>query len=121
MKVAPVSADLLIKLALLAGGIGLAWYLFSRAKEGLSAATASAGQAVAQVADAVIAGVNPASDKNFVYGGANALGGALTGQGSNFTVGGWLYDVTHPDPVMSPPQPAVNLDFYDVPTLGFGA
>lgn len=37
---------------------------------------------------------DPTSDKNLAYRGANAVGGALTGD-DNFTVGGWLYDLTH--------------------------
>lgn len=39
--------------------------------------------------------LNPASDKNAAYGGVNAVGAALTGDDS-FSLGSWLYDVTHP-------------------------
>ena len=121
MKVAPVSADLLVKLAMLAGGVALAWYLVKRAQGAVASATEAASKALSQAVDSVVAGVNPASQSNYVYTGINNLGGSLTGQGSNFTVGGWLYDVTHPDPVHSPVNPGMNMDAYDVPSLGFGA
>ena len=39
--------------------------------------------------------IRPSSDKNVVYGGVNTIGGAVTGQGSDFRLGVWLYDITH--------------------------
>lgn len=51
----------------------------------------AAGDAAAAVGQAV----NPTSDKNLAYRGVNAVGGALTGDDS-FSLGSWLYDVTHP-------------------------
>ncbi|HEX5129607.1 MAG TPA: hypothetical protein VFV90_07670 [Usitatibacter sp.] len=50
------------------------------------------GQAIANNVELV----TPTSDKNLVYQGANAVGQSITGD-SSFTVGGWLYDLTHPD------------------------
>lgn len=44
--------------------------------------------------NAVVDALNPASDKNIVYGGVNAVGSALTGDGS-FALGSWFYDQTH--------------------------
>lgn len=38
--------------------------------------------------------LNPASDQNLAYRSANAWGTYFTGD-KNFTLGGWLYDVTH--------------------------
>lgn len=43
---------------------------------------------------AVLPKVNPGSDQNLLYQGVNALGSKVTGDES-FTLGGWLYDVTH--------------------------
>ncbi len=45
--------------------------------------------------------LNPASTNNVVYQGVNAVGGALAGDNGrnadgSWTLGGWLYDVTHP-------------------------
>lgn len=41
--------------------------------------------------------LNPASDTNPVYSAVSAAGEKITGtQGWN--LGGWIYDVTHPDP-----------------------
>lgn len=46
---------------------------------------------------AALGAVNPASPNNFVYQGVNGVGAALTGRGDgSFTLGSWLYDVTHP-------------------------
>ena len=112
MKIAPVSADLLIKLALVAAGIGLAVYLVKRSTTALADAAGNAVNtafaAVGDVADGVIVGVNPYNPGNWVNQGVSAVGSTLVsdnGPGRNadgsWTVGGWLYDVTHPDPVAS--------------------
>jgi hypothetical protein len=45
-------------------------------------------------APAVLPKINPASDQNVVYQGANWLGSKVTGD-EGFNLGGWLYDVTH--------------------------
>ena len=49
-----------------------------------------AGDAARAVGDAV----NPTSDKNLAYRGVNAVGATITGDDS-FSLGGWLYDLTH--------------------------
>lgn len=57
----------------------------------------TAGKAVDYVADAAQAAapyVNPASNQNVIYTGINGIGGAVSGE-ENWTLGGWLYDVTH--------------------------
>ena len=106
MKLAPISVDLLLKLALIAGGIGLVVYLVRRASGAVSGAVDTVVAGAQHVADAVITGVNPTNPQNWAYSGANAVGATVvsdTGPGRNadgsWTVGGWLYDVTHPDPV----------------------
>ena len=38
--------------------------------------------------------LNPASDKNIVYGGVNSIGAKVSGD-KDWSLGGWLYEVTH--------------------------
>jgi hypothetical protein len=94
MKIAPVSADLLIKIGLFAGAGLLLWY-------GLHKASAALGSvSLPSLPDAI----NPASQNNAAYTTVNALGSAVVsdpaGPGKNadgsWTLGGYLYDVTHP-------------------------
>lgn len=120
MKVAAVSADLLIKLALVAGGIGLAWYALGRLQTGLASAAKGAGQAVSQVADAVIVGLSPTDPGNLANRSVNALGGILvsdTGPGRNadgsWNLGSWWYDLTKPAPLVSSPPFLPPADLYD--------
>lgn len=41
--------------------------------------------------------LNPASRENVIYRGVNQVGGAITGQGEEgFSLGSWIYDITHP-------------------------
>lgn len=103
MKVSPVSADLLVKLALIAAAIGLAVYVVRRSTSAVSDAVGTVFDAAAGVADSIIVGVNPTNPDNWVNQGVTSIGGAIvsdTGPGKNadgsWTVGGWLYDVTHP-------------------------
>lgn len=39
--------------------------------------------------------VNPTSRDNLAYSGANSVGQALSGD-EYWTLGGWLYEITHP-------------------------
>lgn len=54
-----------------------------------------AGATVSDAAAAVGTAVNPVSDQNLAYKGVNAVGSAVTGDQS-FSLGGWIYDLTHP-------------------------
>ena len=110
MKIGPISADLLIKLALVGAGIGLAVYLVRRTSGAAGEAIDKARAALEDTADAIIVGTNPVDPNNYANRAATAIGGALvsdTGPGRNadgtWTVGGWLYDITHSDPLKSPP------------------
>jgi hypothetical protein len=38
--------------------------------------------------------VNPVNPNNVIYGGVNAVGGALSGN-DDFSLGSWFYDVVH--------------------------
>jgi len=69
-------------------GVGfVAWQLTKAARAG--ATLAAEGLAT------VGAAINPASDQNLAYRGVNAIGSGITGD-SSWTLGGWIYDVTHP-------------------------
>lgn len=103
---AGVSPQLLVIAFAGAAGVFLAWRL-------------SRG-----VVDAVKAGaVDPTSDNNLAYRGVNAVGSSITGD-SSFSLGSWLYDLTHdteaearmiretpkrpaarPAPFVGPPEP----------------
>jgi hypothetical protein len=106
MKVAPVSADLLIKLALLAGGVLVVAYVVRKAS---TAASDAAGAAWSTASQAVRDGawaVTPWNNENVIYKGVN---NTLFPDGSD-TVGTWLYDITHPDP--RPENTGENWAFY---------
>ncbi len=52
-------------------------------------------QAAAQITEEVITeDLNPVSDQNLAYRGVNGVGAALTGD-NEFTLGRWLYEITH--------------------------
>lgn len=50
-----------------------------------------AGQAIAANSHLI----NPTDSRNLVYQGVNEVGSSITGE-ANFSLGGWLYDITHP-------------------------
>ncbi len=104
MKTTAVSGDLMVKLALgavlLVGGFVV-----------LRKVSAGASDAAAKVVDAV----NPASSNNIVNRAVTAVGDAIvspTGPGRNadgsWTLGGWLYDITHDDPMATTPRPGTG-------------
>lgn len=103
MQVQPVSADMLIKLALgaaVAGAIYLVWRKASQVGGDIV-------EAATEVADQVIVAVNPADSQNIVNRGVTAVGSAIVtnpnGIGKNadgsWTLGGSIYDLTHADAV----------------------
>ena len=97
MKIAPVSADLLIKLALAGVVLGVGIWAVRRITGAVSDAAANAWGTAQDAADWVAnqtAYINPASDRNLVYTGVN---GAIWPDGSN-TVGTWLHEVFNPEP-----------------------
>lgn len=101
MKIAPVSADLLIKLALAAAAVGAVYLIWRKASTVAGDVLQSAGE----VADQVITGLNPADSGNIVNRGVTAAGAAVftspTAVGKNadgsWTLGGAIYDATHAD------------------------
>jgi hypothetical protein len=66
-----------------------------------------AGSFASQAVDATLTAINPLNPDNLAYSGVNAVGGALVtdpaGPGKNadgsWTLGGWIYDVTHSNPM----------------------
>ena len=99
LKLGTVSPDLLIKLALVAGAIGLAYYAYKQA----SAAAGAVAHQVGAVADAIITGTNPVNPENFANRAVSAVGSAIvsnTGPGrsadGSWSPGAWVFDVTHP-------------------------
>jgi hypothetical protein len=93
MRVTPVSGDLLVKLAIGAVCVFVAYELAMKA-----------GGAAADLAGKLKAGLDPTSDTNWAYQGVNALGGAfatsptdagMTGAGT-WNAGQFLTDVLHP-------------------------
>lgn len=108
MKAPHISGDLAVKLGLGVVGLGVAWYVLHKLK---SAAIAAAPL------------LNPTDPRNLAYSSVNAAGAALVtapdGAGKNadgsWTLGGFLYDVTHPntsqqikDMATGSPPPAVQ-------------
>lgn len=69
------------KTVLIVGGVAVAglWYIKSRAGD----TVARAGQAV-----------NPTNPDNIFYGAVNSVGRELSGD-EHFSLGGWIYDITH--------------------------
>lgn len=73
----------------------------------IKSAASAAKDGAAEVVGAVGQAINPTSDKNVVYSGINAVGNVLatdpTSPGRNadgsWTLGGWIYDMTHKDAV----------------------
>ena len=106
MKFAPISSDLVIKLALAAAGVGLVWYALRQSRAAVSGALSAVGDAAREAADSVVVGTNPTNANNWINRGVTAAGSAAVsadGPGRNadgsWTVGGWLYDITHANPI----------------------
>ncbi len=68
---------------------------------GAAAAAVLARKAQAAASEALEA-IAPTNPDNVFYGGVNALGRALSGDPA-WTLGGWLYDVTHPSSGLETP------------------
>ncbi|MDZ7939265.1 MAG: hypothetical protein U5M53_13725 [Rhodoferax sp.] len=113
MKASAVSGDLLVKIALGAAVLGVGYFALRKV-------TGAAGGAAAATVDAI----NPASNTNLVNRAVTAVGGAIvsdTGPGRNadgsWTLGGWLYDITHDDPL----APGASSTVYGSTTLSTAA
>lgn len=65
-------------------GVGLLLYIAGRQAAGV----------VTSAAEAVGEAISPTSANNLIYQGTNAVGRTISSD-SSFSLGGWLYDVTH--------------------------
>lgn len=100
MKVAPVSADLLIKIGLAVGVIGaLVW-----AAKKVGGAAGAAGQTVVDAAWQV----SPTNNNNVIYRAANTITG---GDNSSNSIGSRLYDWFHPPEIIAPKPYVIPQDF----------
>lgn len=73
-------------------------------------ATRAAGDLASAVSDGVsdaAQAVNPLNPDNIIYSGVNKVGGAIAGS-DDWSLGGWIYDVTHKDP-MAPALPDLGV------------
>ena len=78
------------QLVIIAAGLGItAWVLYK--------GTGKAVEAVAGVAQAV----NPLNPNNAIAGALNKVG-AIVADDKDWTLGGWIYDLTHTDPLAAP-------------------
>lgn len=114
MRVAPVSADLLIKAAIALAVVGVVWYSVKKVGDKITGVTDSVSQGAQEawrltgqgaeylwdLGGSAAQAVNPLNQENVIYQTANAAGGAFvspTGPGRNadgsWTLGGWLYDI----------------------------
>lgn len=64
---------------------GLAVVLYWLSKREIAGALSAVGEAI-----------NPLSDKNVFYGTANAIGGAVSGGGEDWSLGSAIYDLLNP-------------------------
>lgn len=106
MKLQPVSADLVIKLALGLALVGAVVYLAKKvsgaAGAAVDGATAAAGAAYDYAADTLYA-VSPLNNENVIYQTANVGVSKVTGNTTD-TLGTWWYGVWN-DPVKTPSKP----------------
>lgn len=89
MKVSPVSADLLIKLAMGAAAVGVVFYGFKRLSGAVSD-TLSSGLEYLPSRQEVADALNPVSDQNLAYKAANNVVQYLPA-GESETLGTWLH------------------------------
>lgn len=107
MKMAPISTDLVVKITLGAAAIAAVYLIVKKA----------AG-AASEVVDKVVPAINPADSRNIVNQGVESVGKTISGD-SGWTLGGWIYDLTH-DPIdmntpveAKKPAPVTPQDPYD--------
>ena len=89
MKVQLQSQTVLILVAMAVVGVG-GFMLYRKAR--------AVGSAAVDTAKEAAWAVTPWNNDNVIYGGVNSAGAAITGD-NNFSLGGWIYDKTHSDPM----------------------
>jgi hypothetical protein len=99
---------------ILAGGAALlALYIYNDAKNAAAAIGSKATSAAGYVADKV----NPIKQENAVNSVIESTGQAIS-TNKDWTLGGWLYDLTAPDTSKDPAYQSGKLDPKPVPTAG---
>lgn len=103
-----------VKSVLLLAAVGGAAFVAWRTYKAGAGVVSGIASGVTDAAQTVGTWINPVSDQNLAYRGVNAVGGALVGASGNgvnadgsWTLGGWLYDITHADPLAAP-KPVYN-------------
>jgi hypothetical protein len=74
-----------------------AWYAskkLGQAYDGVATAVGDAYDWTAETVKETVPYVNPADSRNVVYSSIGAVGGAISGN-KDWSLGGWIYDVTH--------------------------
>lgn len=84
-----VSGATVAKIAVAAAAVGVVWYVSKSA----ASAVDKAGELLQNAAHAV----SPFNNENIFYTAVNDAGASLTGD-QNFSLGGSIYDWTHPEP-----------------------
>lgn len=116
MKAAPLSADMMVKLAVGVAAIGLVYFSYKK----IAGAAGAAGDAIAAFGESAINEIsttlNPASPENIVNTSVNSTVGAIvntvgdvtgvpnpqiagTNADGSWNAGSYVYDMTHADPV----------------------
>ena len=85
MRIAPVSPGLLLELAVGAVAVLGLVYAYKKAKSAIPA---------------TLEYINPTSPNNIANQATNGVVSAVTGRDE--TLGGWIYDLTHADPMAGP-------------------
>jgi hypothetical protein len=98
------------ELAVAGVGVGLAAFLVWRSGKAVGGAVSSAVGSVVSTAGDVLHAVNPTNPDNVFAGGVNAGGQAATGD-RYWTLGGWIYDMTHDDAGAIATAPLPTIDF----------
>lgn len=83
--------------ALIAGAVAVGYSIYKTS------------QAIDVVSDVVTNDLNPASNENIVNKGVSKVGAEISGN-PNWTLGGWIYDVTHPKEDLKPNNPQSNVE-----------
>lgn len=103
MKLAPLSSDLVVKLAIGTALACLVWYAYRQAVGKLGSTVDDLKASAGKIADAVIEGTNPANPENVVNRAVTAIGSAVVsadGPGrsadGSWRPGAWLFDIRHP-------------------------
>lgn len=98
MKIAPVSADLLIKITLIAAAVAGAWYVAHKATSALSNATSAVWEPLSNAVVNTAGYVSPWNPENIFNSSVNKVVQTFSSTPGQ-TLGGVVYDVVNPNPL----------------------